>query len=168
MKVIITGIECSGKSTLAVGLAAHYGVTHLPEYARAYLMEHGSNYTELDLLSIAHGQLNQEREASSNGVDPIICDTSLLVIKIWSEIRFGRCHPWIIDNIAQQDWDLFLLCDHHIPLEADPLRDYDLDRNDFHDRYRAGLLELDIPYHDVSGTTQQRINAATRIIATYK
>jgi len=104
VKVVITGIECSGKSTLA-------------------------------------GQLNQEKQANSNGIDPIICDTSLLVIKIWSEIRFGRCHQWIIDRIARQDWDLFLLCDHHIPLEADPLRDYDLDR---------------------------RINTAIETLATYK
>ncbi len=168
MKVVITGIECSGKSTLAAGLAAHYGVVHLPEYARVYLMEHGPAYSEGDLLTIAQGQLNQEKQANSNGIDPIICDTSLLVIKIWSEIRFGRCHQWIIDRIARQDWDLFLLCDHHIPLEADPLRDYDLDRNEFHERYRSGLKELDIPYHEVRGNINERINTAIETLATYK
>jgi nicotinamide riboside kinase len=168
MKVVITGIECSGKSTLAAGLADHYGVSYIPEYARTYLTKYGPDYTESDLLTIAKGQVRQEKAAREAGVNPIICDSSLLVIKIWSEIRFGRCDPWITDYIKQQDWDLFILCDHHISLEPDPLRDYDLDREEFHERYRTGLQELGVPYIEVKGPLSDRIKAAIETMATYK
>ena len=72
MKVVITGIECSGKSTLAAELAAHYGVPPISEFARSYLMEHGPTYTEEDLLSIAMGQVRQERQATNKGIAPIL------------------------------------------------------------------------------------------------
>ena len=168
MKVVITGIECSGKSTLAAELAAHYGVPPISEFARSYLMEHGPTYTEEDLLSIAMGQVRQERQATNKGIAPIICDTSLLVIKIWSEIRFGRCDPWITHSMQKQDWDLFILCDHRIPLEPDPLRDYDLDRDEHHERYRSNLQERGIPFIEVRGSRSDRIIAAVETMETYK
>lgn len=168
MKVVITGIECSGKTTLAGELAAHYNVSPISEYARFYLTEHGPTYTEGDLLTIAMGQIRKERQAKNQGISPIICDTSLLVIKIWSEIRFGRCDPWITHSIQKQDWDLFILCDHDIPLQPDPLRDYDLDREEHYERYRSSLQELNIPFIEVSGQLSARLNAAIETMETYK
>ena len=164
MKVVITGIECSGKSTLSRSLCDHYRVPYIPEYSRFFLNEFGTNYTESDLLSIARGQYGLESERQGNGHNPIICDTSLLVIKIWSLIRFGRCHEWILEQIKLQTWSVFILCDHNIPLEDDPLRDFDLDRASFYKYYVAELSDLNIPYYEVAGSHDKRLRRSIEII----
>lgn len=164
MKVVVTGIECSGKSTLSESLSNHYGVPYLSEYSRWYLNEYGSDYTESDLLKIAQGQRESEYERERLAQAPIICDTSLLVIMIWSLIRFGHCHHWILEQIELQTWDLFILCDHDIPLEPDPLRDFDLDRESFYQQYLSELSELNVPYHLVHGSSDQRLRRSVEII----
>ena len=50
-KVVVIGPESTGKSTLCQQLAEHYGVSWVPEYARQYLLEHGTNYMEIGRAS---------------------------------------------------------------------------------------------------------------------
>jgi nicotinamide riboside kinase len=59
-KIVIIGPESTGKSTLCKKLAEHYKTQWCPEFAREYLLEHGTNYSFDDLLTIAKGQLALE------------------------------------------------------------------------------------------------------------
>jgi nicotinamide riboside kinase len=59
-KIVIIGPESTGKSTLCEKLAAHYQTQWCPEFAREYLLEHGTGYSYDDLLIIAKGQLALE------------------------------------------------------------------------------------------------------------
>lgn len=93
IKVVITGTECSGKTTLAENLAQHYQVPYVPEYAREYLNNLDRPYLQSDLRHIAIGQLELEKKYIAN--DLIICDTSMLVIKVWSQIKYNSVHPWL-------------------------------------------------------------------------
>ncbi|MFK7932281.1 MAG: AAA family ATPase, partial [Saprospiraceae bacterium] len=61
-KVLITGVESTGKSTLTAALAAHYDTIWIPEYARQYLEQLNRNYVQADLLKIAQGQVALEEE----------------------------------------------------------------------------------------------------------
>ena len=61
-KIVIIGPESTGKSTLCEQLAAHYKTIWCAEYAREYLLEHGTNYSFDDLLTIAKGQLSLEHQ----------------------------------------------------------------------------------------------------------
>jgi nicotinamide riboside kinase len=63
-KIVIIGPESTGKSTLCSQLAAHYGTIWVREYAREYLLEHGTDYSYDDLLKIAQGQIRLEEIAS--------------------------------------------------------------------------------------------------------
>ncbi|RZM00048.1 MAG: ATPase, partial [Pedobacter sp.] len=54
-KVVILGPESTGKSTLATELSARFDTNWCPEFAREYLLEHGTNYTFEDLAVIAKG-----------------------------------------------------------------------------------------------------------------
>ena len=65
LRVSLTGPESTGKSTLAAQLAAHYGTSFAPEFAREYLAESGPHYTARDLEEIARGQLAAEAEAAA-------------------------------------------------------------------------------------------------------
>lgn len=61
-KVVIIGPESTGKSTLCEQLANHYHTLWCPEYAREYLLVHGTKYTYDDLLTIAKGQVELEEK----------------------------------------------------------------------------------------------------------
>lgn len=61
-KIVIIGPESTGKSTLCAQLANHYHTLWCPEYAREYLLEHGTDYSFDDLAVIARGQLRLEEE----------------------------------------------------------------------------------------------------------
>lgn len=63
-KIVIIGPESTGKSTLSTQLAAHYNTIWVEEYAREYLLQHGTDYSFEDLLTIAKGQLALEDEKS--------------------------------------------------------------------------------------------------------
>lgn len=64
-KIVVIGPESTGKSTLCKQLAAHYQTLWVPEYAREFLITHGTKYSYDDLLLIAKGQVALEEEAVS-------------------------------------------------------------------------------------------------------
>ena len=94
-KVIVTGPESSGKSTLCKALSIHFKIPYSKEFARVFLDQLGRNYIKDDLLKIAKGQLNSEENAE-------VLDTDLITIKIWSKYKYGSCHKWILEQIERQ------------------------------------------------------------------
>src|SRR5436190_21605570 len=62
-KIVITGPESTGKTSLCQQLAEHFHTEWCPEYAREYLLKHGMNYSYDDLLTIAKGQVELEEKA---------------------------------------------------------------------------------------------------------
>jgi len=61
-RIVVIGPESTGKSTLCGMLAQHFGTDWCPEFAREYLLTHGTDYSFDDLLTIAKGQLAMEDE----------------------------------------------------------------------------------------------------------
>ena len=62
-KIVVIGPESTGKSTLCEKLAAHYNTIWAKEYAREYLLTHGTHYTFENLLEVAKGQIEGEELA---------------------------------------------------------------------------------------------------------
>lgn len=166
LEVILTGPESSGKTTLAKALSLHYGVPWVPEYARYYLQElPGGKYTEADLLEIARGQLQWRLLYSRKQPYLLICDTGMLVVKIWSEVRFGRCEPWIEQQLDAEREALHLLCTPDIPWEPDPLRENPTDRPALFQWYQDWLEAQRYSYHVIAGEdTGQRMQQAIAAI----
>jgi NadR type nicotinamide-nucleotide adenylyltransferase len=124
-KVVIIGPESTGKSTLCQKLAAHFSATAVHEYARDYLNQNGTNYSYNDLFIIAQGQINLENEAikkSKNNL--LIVDTDMYVMKVWCEFVFNKCHHFILENLAHNNADLYLLMRPNVPWVKDNLREY--------------------------------------------
>lgn len=163
MKVIITGAESTGKTTLAVGLSALHSAIYVPEYSRTYLSELGCDYDQNDLLNIAKGQVEAEDKHRENQ-DIVICDTSLIVIKVWSNYKYGNCDPWILDQIERQKWDVFFLPHYDIPYEFDPLRENPQDREELYHIYFSELCSLGVPFYVLRGTELQRLTYASNIL----
>lgn len=173
LKIVIIGPESTGKSTLCEELAQHYDAIWCPEFAREYLLTYGTDYQYDDLLTIAKGQLAMEDEyqiMAENKESLLFIDTDMYVMKVWCEFVFGKCHQWIIDQIVERKYDLYLLCHTDIPWEKDALREYpDLETREklFH-MYRDILLNQSVPWANISGTNDERLQKAIQAVDTLK
>jgi NadR type nicotinamide-nucleotide adenylyltransferase len=155
-KVAIIGPECTGKTDLSSFLASHFKTEWVPEYARAYLYKLNRPYEIADLTKIAHGQIRMEDEWMSSASRILICDTNLIVIKVWSEEKFGRCESEILNTMVARHYDLLLLTDIDVPWEADPLREHPDKREYFWSIYKKEAASSKIPYIEISGTKEER------------
>lgn len=163
-RVAITGPESTGKSKLASWLAGAYNTSWVPEYAREYLEKNGPDYKLEDVILIAKGQLKRENNAAEHSRDLLFCDTDLLVTKIWCEIVFGTCPPWIEQQFHAHRYDLYLLCYPDIPWEPDPLRENPDNREMLFTRYRKTLSENNLPYRIVKGLGDVRFENARTFV----
>jgi NadR type nicotinamide-nucleotide adenylyltransferase len=168
-KVVIIGPESTGKSTLSQQLAKHYNTSWVPEYAREYLIQHGTEYTYDDLLTIARGQLVLEEsyiEKAPPASKALFIDTDQYVMKVWCEFVFGKCHPWILDQITKRKYDLYLLCNIDLPWVQDTLREYpDLaSRQELYAIYKNILTNQSVPWVAISGNYDERLQKAIQAV----
>ncbi len=161
-KIAITGPESTGKSWLARELSALYQVPFVHEYARTYIENLNRPYVKEDLVQIARGQLEYEKELERMAPSLLICDTELIVIKIWSLHKYGVCDPFILDQISRTAYDLYLLCDVDLPWEADKQREHPQLRDYFFRWYKRELDHYGFPYVIINGQGDQRLAAASK------
>lgn len=157
LKVAVVGAESTGKTSLASALATYYQVPWVPEFAREYLEQLGKPYTQQDVEAIAKGQLESEDRLLAKTPTPLICDTNLLVIKIWMDNAYGTTPQWILDEIAYRHYDLYILTDFDIPYEPDPLREHPEMRDYFTNLYRHELETRQCKYIYVTGNHEERM-----------
>jgi NadR type nicotinamide-nucleotide adenylyltransferase len=166
-KVAITGPESTGKSMLAQQLAAHFHTVFVPEYAREYIDKLGRPYEYGDILNIAKGQIENEISLYPKADKFIFCDTELIVTKIWSENAFKRSDEWIIQNIKEHPYDLYLLMDIDLPWEYDPQREHPHLREFFFNWYQNELKNYGFPFEIISGTGGSRLKNAIEKIQNF-
>ena len=155
-KVCILGPECTGKTDLSKFLADHFKTVWVAEYARAYLNKLGRPYQQPDLLKIGHGQMRMEDEWLRDANRVLICDTNLVVIKIWSEVKYGSCDQHIIDLMQERKYDLFLLTYIDVPWENDPLREQPERREELYQKYLAEMKAQSTPFVEIKGPAPAR------------
>ena len=177
IKVAVIGPESTGKSTLCELLAQHYDAPWCPEFAREYLLTHGTDYTYDDLLYIAKGQLALEDEYTHSAVNAVsqlaarssqllFIDTDMYVMKVWCEFVFGKCHDWILEQIVKRNYDLYLLCNTDLPWIKDELREYpDLKtRDQLYHIYKDIMINQSTPWMDISGDYDERLQSAIKAV----
>jgi HTH-type transcriptional regulator, transcriptional repressor of NAD biosynthesis genes len=194
IKIILTGPESCGKTTLARQLATHFNVPLVEEYVRDFFEKKGTpevsgqapQYQEADLKDIAIGQIKAENEAESAFSKQLkrknqeevnqflICDTDVLTIKIWAEEKYGRCDELILGSLQGflrletsnfKLQTLYLLCSPEgIEWEADPLRENPNDRERLFTVYERNLIFYQKSYFILRGSISERFELAKDIL----
>lgn len=159
MKILITGPECTGKSTLAAQLSQALSIPWFPEYARTYLEEHGPSYTQADLLTIAQEQTQLLSAFSTD--QALIYDTHLINLKIWSEYKYGTCHPWILKQLTYKaNYDYVFLCAPDLPWQQDGLREHPDEAESLFLLFQKELALLRLDYLVIEGEGEARLESA--------
>ena len=165
-KVVIIGPESTGKTYTTKFLADHYNGIYAEEYAREYLTVNGVEYKFEDLYTIAEGQIKNEEEgikkAGEENKNLLFIDTDLYVIKVWSEFVFGKCDNRILSQIAEREYDLYLLCATDMPWVKDEMREYpDLETRELLFRhYKDIMVQQPVPWAIISGNYEERLQVA--------
>lgn len=170
-RIVIIGPESTGKSTLTQQLAVHFNAIAIDEFARAYLSEIGRPYVQEDLLEIGKGQIALEDAAASSGNNKwLFFDTDLYVLKVWSESKYGTCDEWILQQIAERQYDFYILTDIDMPWQDDPLREHPEPemRQHFFNIYKDIVIHSGLPFIIVRGNEQERLEKAVEAITVLK
>jgi nicotinamide riboside kinase len=93
----------------------------------------------------------------------------MYVMKVWSEFVFNKCNNWILNRIAERNYNLYLLCDVDLPWTKDNLREYpDLKvRKKLYCFYKDLLANQHVPWCEISGDYDERFSKATNFIESY-
>jgi NadR type nicotinamide-nucleotide adenylyltransferase len=167
-RVAIVGPECTGKTDLSKFLASHFKSPWVPEMAREYLDSLGKPYEKKDLIEIAWAQISEEDRLAQQANEILICDTNLLIIKIWSEFKYGDCDPVILSEMHKRIYDLHLLTYVDIPWADDPLREHPHKREILYGLYKNELADANLHFIEIKGEQEERrktaINAIEQIV----
>jgi NadR type nicotinamide-nucleotide adenylyltransferase len=164
-RICVFGPESSGKTTLAIQLAARFDTIIVPEYGRTYTRVFGTSVNAEDLRRIVEGHLASVKAAKRFANRVLIEDTDPVLTAIWSDMLLGERDPWFasFDDYA----DLYLLCDVDFAWENDGTRYFprDEDRRRFFEACKRELAARGINHVVVSGSRERRLKQATDAIA---
>jgi NadR type nicotinamide-nucleotide adenylyltransferase len=163
-RLVVTGSECTGKTTLAAALGAHYDVPVAPEFVREYAMAKAGPIDVADHWPIARGQARLQDEAESNARSTerplVIFDTDLLSTVVYAWHYTGQCEAGIEEMARARVADHYLLLDIDVPWVADGVRDRGDRREAIHLLFRETLERFGAPYTLIRGSWDERFAAA--------
>lgn len=168
IRIVLTGPECTGKSTLAVQLAKHYNTLCVPEYAREYVGSLSRPYDYGDVEHIAETQVKQLQEYSNRANRILFLDTYLIITKVWFDLVFNRRPKWLDKELSEHSVDFYLLCDTDVPWEADAVRENGGDRREYLlGLYKVELANFGCEFGIVQGLGNERLKNAIRLVDNY-
>jgi len=168
LKIVVTGPESTGKSTLSEQLAKHYHTVFIPEYARTYVENLGRPYAFADVEKIAYRQIEEVKEFAIKANGLLFLDTFLIITKVWFDVVYQKCPEWLIKAIRHCDIDLFLLCTTDLPWEPDDVRENGGEmREKLFKIYQQELINFNLPYAIIEGKGAKRLENAVRLINEY-
>ena len=156
-KIAVVGPESTGKSTISAQLADHYNTVWVPEYAREYCAALTTACTWQDEINMFRGQLVLEMQMQPQANKILICDTTFITVKIWSDHMFGESPQEVLDELPKHPYDFYLLMNIDLPWQDDPLRDFPLMREHFMEVWHKELQVLGADYHLISGSGKERL-----------
>ena len=163
-KIIFTGPECSGKTTLTQRLAKTLKLPYTSEYVRHYLnLRKGSNYKvyACELARIVYGQIVHEHQFGEAPM--VIYDTNILSNLVYIEYYFKVSPNWLHRIFKRHCAGFYILLKPNIPFQPDPQRTGGQERQDLFYIFRAKLKEHDLDFSVINSSREtERLKIAMK------
>ncbi len=165
-RIVFTGSECTGKTTLAQRVAAHLGAPWVPEASRAYAESRGGVLSAADVEPIAHATRDALQRAAAAAPPALVADTDLLSTVVYARAYYGACPTWVVDAARADRGDLYVLCAPDLPWTPDGVRDRpsEDDRAAMHAAFVDTLKEFGARVVLVDGAGEARTTRALQAI----
>lgn len=168
LRVAIVGAESTGKSVLALGLAdaldREFGlrVHVVGEWLREWCERHGRTPRADEQMALAHEHARRiEAAAAQPGLDVLVCDTTPLMVAVYSDLLFDDRTLEPVAQACQRTMDATLLTSLDLPWVADGhMRDGPHVREPVDARVRARLADWGSAWSLVSGAGPARVDCA--------
>ena len=153
-RFVLTGPECSGKTTLSKSLAEHFQGKHLIEPART-ILNGVEAYTPKDLLKILRAYV--KRDDVNQPDTTLFLDTDLQNLFMWWQEKYGPAPTKLCQAYKAQSERFFLLCKPDFPWVYDPMRENQMDRDRLFKLYYSDLVNRKLPFVVIEGDAAGRL-----------
>ncbi len=161
-RFVLTGPECSGKTTLSKSLAKHFKGKYLAEPART-ILNGVEAYTPKDLLTILSAYINRDDVDFSD--TKLFFDTDLQNLFLWWQEKYGPAPRKLCRAYSAQSERFFLLCRPDLPWVYDPLRENPIDRERIFALYYRDMVDRKLPFAVIEGDGARRLEVSIEIVA---
>ncbi len=169
LKIVVTGGECTGKTTLARVLAERHDSAWVPEAAREAALAKSGLLGPEDVAPIARAHVAAADAALEEAVrrerPAVFFDQDLLSTVVYARHYYGECPPWIERLATERLGDLYVLCPPDLPWIPDPARDRGDRREEVHALFAAAVADAGARVVEVSGRGKERETRAEAAVA---
>ena len=171
-KVLITGTESCGKTTLTQKLAKIYMTSWSEEYGKWYQRDHlgdcDSNWQTQDFETIAMRQLEQDHHAYRTGNRVSFVDSDAIVTQFYLDMYLQETSV-ILDSLAAREvnkWDLVIMLQPTVKWVQDGTRWNSEDdvRWQLHNKLKKMYDDLGIKYVEIGGDYDYRMTKSIELI----
>ena len=164
-RIVVTGSESTGKTTLAGLLGERFDTVATPEFSRVYADARRVPLDAHDVEAIAVGQLAMEdRRVTDARHGLLVLDTDLFSTVVYGPHYYGTLQPWIERAALERQGDLYLLLDIDVPWVPDAIRDRGGQRAHMHGLFRAMLERYRLPFVTIGGGWAERFDRASAAV----
>lgn len=153
-RLLFIGGESSGKTTICQVLSQILDVPWVPEYGRELFEKKGGKLEYEDMLAIARVQVEREKIAvMCSRQSWLLCDTSPLVTKYYSQAWYGKVDP-NLETLSRRQYDRVFLCVRDFSFVNDGTRvddEFSRRQEDFY------MKNLNQPYYFLTGSIESRV-----------
>ena len=169
-RIVITGAESTGTTTLALALAEALNCPYVAEFGREYTEKRVhpdiEPWRSEELAEIARIQNEMEDAAARRSVNRwIISDTDAHTTALWHERYFG-VRSSEVDAIANRQPRPFayILTGDDIPFEADNIREGGRERALMQDHLRDMARTSGAPWMEALGSVKNRLTVSLKFL----
>jgi NadR type nicotinamide-nucleotide adenylyltransferase len=172
INIVFVGSVSTGKSTIAGVMAKELDTNFMPEYGREYWEKHQINrrLTLGQLVEIAEGHIQRENKLLEESNKYLFTDTNAITTYMFSLNYHKKASKKLIElsKKAENRYDIVFLCGDDIPYDETWDRSGDVNRKIFQRKIIADLLKRKIPYIDLKGTLEERVDKVKQVLEKYE